>query len=389
MTVIVRVQLLVLLLATLAGCGSAAPETAERSSGSWEQLPGAPLSPRESTVALSIDGEALFVGGSDAEPCPPSADCAAATVPPLRDGAAFDPSLGRWERIAEAPVGFSSAYSAAVDGGAYLLAPGEPRRPGAPAAFLRYRRATDRWTQLALPPAARRRALVATDEQVIAYAESDEGTQVPDVVFDPASGRWTELPDDPLPPSFGRTMAWSGRELVLFAQELVPQPGSDKPSLVIAAAFDPDRGTWRRLPDSEMLGGGARWFAHDGRLIFPALGSADGGDGSWGRSYPNGGSLDVERGRWLPLPHPPAGEEEFAAGVVADRQADFFGAGGWILDAAAEDWIPVPALDGGDQQVTGRSVTAAGRDMIVFGGVRWGGGPRGELLDEASTWSVP
>jgi hypothetical protein len=389
MTVIVRVQLLVLLVAALAACGGADREAAERSSGSWERLPEAPLSPRESALALSIDGQALFIGGSDADPCPPSAGCVAPAVPPLRDGAAFDPGLRRWERIAEAPVGFSFAHGAAVDGTAYLLAPGEPGRPDAPAVFLRYRRAEDRWTQLTLAPDARRRALVATDEQVIAYAESDEGSQVPDVIFDPSSGRWTEVPDDPLPPSFGRTMAWSGRELVLFAQELVPQPGSREPSVVIAAAFNPDRGTWRRLPDSEMLGGGARWFAHDGRLIFPALGSADGGDDGWGRPYPNGGILDVELGRWLPLPDAPDGEDEFAAGVVAGRQGDFFGDTGWILDAVAEDWMLVPSLDGGDQMVTRGSVTAAGRDMIVFGGVRWGGGLQGELLDEAWMWSVP
>jgi hypothetical protein len=153
-------------------------------------------------------------------------------------------------------------------------------------------------------------------------------------------------------------------------------------------AFDPARGTWRRLPDSEILGGGGRWFAHDGRLIFPALGSADGGGGGWGRSYPNGGILDVARSRWLPLPDGPGGEQDFAAGVVADRRADFFGSGGWIFDAEAQDWTQVPPLDGGDQRVTQRSVTAAGRDMIVFGGVHWVAA-RGELLDESWLWPVP
>jgi hypothetical protein len=385
-----RVVLIVVLAAALAACGSAELETGERSSGSWDRLPAAPLSPRESATAVSIDGKAVFVGGSDADPCPPTADCAAATVPPLRDGAVFDPGLRRWERIADAPVGFSFAHSVVVDGDAYLLVPGEPGRPGAPAAFLRYRSAEDRWMRLALPPQARRRARVATDEQVIAYSESDEGSQIPDVVFDPSSDEWMPLADDPLPKSFGRSMAWSGRELVLFAQELVPQPGSREPSVVIAAAFDPDRGTWRRLPDSEILGGGARWFAHDGRLIFPALGSADGGEvGNWGRSYPNGGILDLDKDRWLPLPDPPEGENEFAAGIVAGGQADYFADTGWVLDAVARDWIRVRPRDGGDPMVTGDSVTAAGRDMIVFGGVRWRDGVHGELLDETWIWSAP
>ncbi len=389
-TVIARAQLVVLLVAAVAACGCTDSETGEPSTGSWERLPDAPLSPRDTATALTIDGEALFIGGSDADPCPPNAGCAAPAEPPLRDGAAFDPVSRRWERIAKAPTGFAFAYGVVVDGATYLLAPGERGRPDAPTAFLRYRRAADRWTQLELPPDARRRALVATDEQVIAYAESDEGSDVPDLVFDPASGEWTELPDDPLPPSFGRTMAWSGRELVLFAAEMVPQPGSREPSVVIAAAFDPDRGTWRRLPDSEILGGGARWVAHDGQLIFPALGSADGGEvGNWGRPYPNGGILDVELGRWLPLPNPPDGEQEFAAGVVAGRQADLFADSGWILDVIAEDWMRVPSLDDDDQLVTRGSVSAAGRNMIVFGGVRWGGGPQGELLNDAWMWSMP
>jgi hypothetical protein len=379
----------VLVLALVAG-GCAEQESSGRSSGAWDRLTPAPLSPRESTTALSIDGEAIFVGGSDADPCPPSADCAAPAAAPLRDGAAFDPGRREWTPIADAPVGFSFADSAVIDGTAYLLVPGEPGRPNAPAAFLRYRRAEDRWTRLPLPPNARRRGLVATGDRVIAYTQSDEGGVIPDVAFDPGSGEWMPLPDDPLPRSFGRTMAWSGRELVLFAQELVPQPGSQEPSVVIAASFDPDRDAWRRLPDSEILGGGARWFAHGDQLILPALGSADGGEvGNWGRPYPNGGILDLDGDRWLPLPDPPAGEDEFSAGVVAGDRSDVFGETGWILDAVAEDWVPIPPLRTGNDMVTGSSVAAAGRDVIAFGGVRWNDGEQIQLLDETWTWAVP
>jgi hypothetical protein len=382
-----RVLVLALLVATLAACGDSDPQTAGRPAGAWERLPDPPLSPRELATGLSIAGEAVFVGGSDDRLCPAGADCVASAEAPLRDGAAFDARLRRWERIAPAPVGFSFAYTAVLDGAAYLLVPGEPGRPDAPAAFLRYRRATDRWTRLELPPDPRRRAIAATGEQIVAYAESDESGRIPDMAFDPATGRWTTLPDDPLPASYGRSMAWSGRELVLFGAEIVPQPGSSEPSVIIAAAFDPERRTWRRLPDSEMLGGGGRWFAHDGRLIFPALGSADGGEvGTWDHPYPNGGMLDVARNRWLPLPDPPGGEDDFAAGIVADEKADYFGARGWVLDADAGTWMRVPSLDGDDADVSRGSVTAAGRDPIVFGGVRWSDGPRGELLNDAWIW---
>jgi hypothetical protein len=104
MSRIVYAPLLVLLVAALIACGRADSEPADRSSGSWERLPQPPLSPRETSLMLSIDGEVLIVGGSDADPCPPNAGCVAPTDPPLRDGAAFDPSRRRWTRIAHAPV---------------------------------------------------------------------------------------------------------------------------------------------------------------------------------------------------------------------------------------------------------------------------------------------
>lgn len=388
-----RPSLLVLLAVGLAGCGSAEREAAPAApaGGAWERLADAPLGPRESAVAVPAGGSALIVGGSDAEPCPPNASCVPAREPPLRDGALFDPRTGTWSPIADAPVGLSFASAAEVGGDVYLLVPGEPGRPGAPAAFLRYRPGDDRWTRLPLPAGAPRRSLVAAGDRVVAYRDSDEQGAAADLAFDPARGTWAELPDDPLPRTFGRTLAWSGRELVLFAAELVPDPGAREPAVVIAAAYDPGRGTWRRLPDSEILGGGARWFAHDDRLILAALGSADGGEvGNWGRPYPNGGVLDAGAARWHELSDPPAGADGFSAGIVAGGRADFWGVQGWVLDAVAGEWTRVPPLDRDHQSVDGRAVTAAGGDLLAFGGARWNGGEmRGELLGEAWLWRAP
>jgi hypothetical protein len=188
-------------------------------------------------------------------------------------------------------------------------------------------------------------------------------------------------------------MAWSGRELVLFAREIVPRPGAEEPSLVIAAALNPDTSEWRRLPDSEILGGGGRWSAVDGKLILPALGSADGGEtGNWGRPYPYGGILDPKRGEWSDLPRPPADLDinsgENSGGIVTDSDADYFGLGRWVLDVMAGDWIEISPLDDGDPQITGRIVAAAGQKMLVFGGVRWsGGGLQGTLVNDAWIWS--
>ncbi len=381
---------LLLVVALLAGCGDSG--TGGQASGAWERLPEPPLSAREAATAVAVGSEALFLGGSDAPPCPANADCVAPGEPPLRDGAAFDPAAGTWKRIASAPVGFSWASTAVLGDALYLLIPGEKGRPDAPPAFLRYQRRADRWKELRLPPGARGRSLVATDGHVVAYAGSEERGAVKDMAFDPATKEWSGLPDDPLPPTYGRTMAWSGRELVLFAAELVAQPGAEKPSVIIAAAFDPRAGSWRRLRDSEILGGGGRWFAHEGRMIFPALGGADGGEtGNWGRTYPNGGILDLDEDRWLPLPGGPDGDEEFAAGTVAGERADVFGVGDWILDAVAGKWIPVPRLEdrGGDNLVSGRALVATGRHVVAFGGARSSGNGSIELVADAWTWSIP
>jgi hypothetical protein len=56
----------------------------------------------------------------------------------------------------------------------------------------------------------------------------------------------------------------------------------------------------------------------------------------------------------------------------------------------ARRWLTIPNLDGSREGslVTGRSGTAAGGDLVVFGGVRWGGWDW-LLLDEAWRWSPP
>jgi hypothetical protein len=380
----------VLAVAVLVGCGDSG--VSGEANGGWQRLPNPPLSPREAATAVAVGDEALIMGGSDARPCPPGADCVLPREPPRSDGAAFDPEANSWKRIAAAPVGFSWAYTAVVGDEVYLLIPGEPGRPGAPAAFLRYDRRGNRWSELPLPRGARTRGLVATDSKVVAFAESDERGRARDWAFDPAQGTWSALPDDPLPPAYGRVMAWNGRELVLFAAEAVPNPGSEEPSVVIAAAYDPRTGSWRRLPDSQILGSGGRWFADDGRMILPALGGADGGDTvNWGHTYANGGILDLQNQRWLPLPNAPDGDEEFSAGTVAGDRADIYASKGWIFDAAAGEWLQMPALrePAADASVSNRAIVAAGRDVIAFGGARWTDDGDSRLLADAWSWTIP
>ena len=167
-------------------------------------------------------------------------------------------------------------------------------------------------------------------------------------------------------------MTWSGRELVLFDHELVPNPGSEGPIAVRTAVFSFKTGSWRRLPDRVIEGGGP-WVAVDGRLISP-----------------DGGILDVARGQWSQLPGGPDGGNSFGSGVLTESRGHYFAPSGWVLDVRTEKWIEVPRLGDRDHVQQGRTVVSAGRDLVVFGGALWRENKfEATLLDEAWIWSPP
>jgi hypothetical protein len=225
---------------------------------------------------------------------------------------------------------------------------------------------------------------VAAGERLVAYRGSDEGGEKPDLVFDPTRSAWETLPDDPMTPAFDRHMEWAGDRLALFDHELVPNPGSERPSLTRVALLDVASGRWDRLPDSEILTSGP-WLLDGGRLVNPSLGGADGGEiNNWGRRYPDGGILELTNRRWSALPDTPAGEA-FGAGVVGLRTARFTGHRGWVLEVPSGHWRAVPRLDEADD-VAGRASVAAGRDLFVYGGVDWGRAGPGRLLGDAWLW---
>lgn len=267
--------------------------------GAWQPILDGPLSPRENAFAIGIGEEVLVVGGSYATPCPPNADCGVPDKPPLADGAIFNSDTGRWRSIAPTPEPIWWAEGAVIGATVYVWASGS-ERSGNEEAFLAY---------------------------------------------DPATGTWGQLPYDPLSPSFDRSMVWAGGELVLFDMEHVPQPGSDGPSVARAAALDVESGSWRRLPDSEIIATGP-FVDVGGLLVNPALGWADGGEvNGWDRAYPYGGILDPANGQWSPLPAPPAGQREFSVGLVAADRGHYIGEQGWVLDMDTGMWIDVPPLD--------------------------------------------
>ncbi|OAI39163.1 hypothetical protein AYO38_08040 [bacterium SCGC AG-212-C10] len=363
--------------------------TDARASGEWEQLSPPPLAPRSRVVSVWTGKELLMVGG-DTYTCPPNADCLGPGGPAFKDGAALDPDRETWRLIAPAPVGMRWASTAVVGDDVYFLAAVQDD-PGRSSAFLRYSISGDSWEELPLPggrPEPYLYTLGAAGDRLIAYTGSHESEVVPDLLFDTNAGSWSELPPSPLSPGFSRSMEFANGRLFLFDHEIVPNPGSEVPSLARIARYDFATSTWEQLPTTGMLGNGPM-LVENGMLVSPQLGGADGGEvNNWGREYPYGGITDSGSGAWSALPAAPAhGDDVWSAGVVGESNALYFATKGWALDLESRKWFEILALDA-PGVFTERLVATAGRDAVVFGGVRWAGGAA-TLLGDAWIWRAP
>ena len=339
----------------------------------WERLPDAPLGPRTNTVLAWTGAEIIVVGG-DQFACPPAASCTAPTEPPLMDGAAYDVDQRTWRPIDDAPVGFHAAASAVhLDGAVYVLA--HTDYAGA-TSLLRYDVDGDDWTELPKPPGdlAWRRLLVAGD-RLVAYTTSEEAGTTGDHWFDPTTNGWMPVPDDPMSAAFDRTLVWADPHLYLFDKELVPNPGSEKPAIVRAARLDDvEDGTWKRLPDSEIVGGWGPWIVDGQRLTNPAIGSSDGGEvNGWDKAYAWGGVLDGDTETWHPLPDGTPTADDLSivpvAGGFSATSAAYAQPVGLVLDVEHDRWLSMahPTRDDETEAVQHQTlVIAAGRDAIAF-----------------------
>lgn len=353
-----------------------------RGQGTWSRMPASPLSARYASHAVTIGAKLYVIGGTAAEPCPPNASCVESPDPFFSDGATFDPAVQKWTEIADAPVPIAFGSSAVVNGTLYLLVNGDASshasvRP----AFLSYDPDADRWEELVLPQQHRQRILASAGSRVVAFQQSQEDGVHGDLIYDPDSQEWSELPADPLAPSFDRWMVWSDEGLVLLGIEVVPQPGATKPAVYRAALLV--EGRWHRFRDSEIIGYNPVWSWTGGKVLNASNESADGGESNhWGRRYYAGGTLDPSTGRWRSLLEPPQGPGEFV-GVNATSSRYSVAGSGWIYDAHRGQWLNLTRPPGGPDAET--STSWVGDELYVWGGVRWQES-RGVILDDGWVW---
>lgn len=383
---------LVVVLATRDDATSTVEASAgETSTSGWTRLPDPPLSPRVGASAAWTGEEVVVVGGWEFL-CPPGADCSGPTEAPFTDGAAFDPSTQTWRPIADAPTAFEGEDPAVARGAVFFLVdcdvsflgtgsdPAENRCPTArePTVLLRYDPAPDTWTQVPGPTGDHPLQIEAVGGSIIAFAGTEERGEQPEWHFDIQSSVWTEIPDDPLPLLYDRSIvaADDGRTALLLGADAESGPTSEPSQEVnLAARLDLETMAWTALPPSPSRGYRA-WGVDDLVVLEPHFGGS-------------GGLFDPSSSTWsaLTAEGAEAVHSDQVAGVLGATGATYADASGWVLDVERSEWHEIEPID--DRSVFPHtSVTAVGRDLFSFGGQRWTSA-EGELLGDAWMWIAP
>lgn len=350
--------------------------------GVWQHLPPPPIPFRQGAVGLWVDGRVVIVGGSEAAPeCPRFASCGESGSPVPLDGAAYEPSTGTWTRIAASPMPIIPFTGAVLGDTVYVWGSQDGLTESN---LLAFDVNEDRWREYSLPPGPRSPTslhLTAAGDAIVAFADSHERGVTPDTLFDPSTGEWTELPLDPLIPSFDRSMVWTGSELVLIASEVQPPQVATYEDRV--ASLDIATMTWRRLPDSGTYGNPI-WFWSAGHVVNPQIGHIGDNGATEGTGPPYGGIFDPSSGEWSELPPPPKRLVSYGGpSVGGDRYV--VTEQGAILDVVSGTWEPLPAPPvAADEQAV---AVWAGDRLIVWGGFRWDRSyGKAELVNAGWSW---
>ncbi len=157
-----------------------------RPAASWHSLPGAPIAGRLGPGAVWTGTEMIVWGGT----------ARSGKIERGYEGAAYKPATRTWRTIAPSPPG--------VEGGA---------------------------------------AVVWSGDEMVVWASNSPDGPVGGAVYDPATDSWHRLPAGPLGKREGYASAWTGEELIVVGGSL-----GDTLAKPVAAALDPQTGSWRLLP---------------------------------------------------------------------------------------------------------------------------------------------
>lgn len=230
--------------------GAAQPMVA----GTWQRLPAAPATAAIPYARTGIwTGKQTIVFGRGGLPGG------------MRNVAfSYDPTARRWRTLSP-PAGPTGSYEGALS----AVWTGRQMLVWGPAITLSYEPATGRWRQLPRSPfvGAPSGLVIWTGREMITWGGGCCGDVTNEgVAYDPATGAWRKLAKAPIAGQQRPTGAWTGLQLVVL-------PGVDPDGKRTGgAAYDPVKDTWRLIasPPQERLGSNVVW---DGRELLVVGGS--------------------------------------------------------------------------------------------------------------------
>jgi hypothetical protein len=212
---------------------------------------------------------------------------------------------------------------------------------------------------------------------------------------DVAKDVWSELPPAPIPARDGASMAWTGKEMLVWGGQSGPH---GETLYGDGAAYNPTTRTWRVLPPSPLgsrVEQSAVWTGHEWII----WGGYDEVSSSHFHVAGTGAAYDPGADRWRELPVSPLDGRVLATVVWTGKEAVFLGGlpavltntvrgyqDGAAYDPAADRWRTVPALPAVEdhQQVNPPIAVWAGDRLVVWR--QWtrgdaNGGPSGTGYD--------
>lgn len=201
--------------------------------GAREDLPPAPLEPRVGAATAWTGKELLVWGGHNLVDWGPESL--------FDDGAAYDPSSGKWRELPDAPISARAPLWAWT--GKQLLVVGTALRvKGVGMEGAAYSPSSDKWKTIPEAPVRLTDATaVWTGDELVIFGAALHGgnrARTPFAIgaaYDPKRNRWRKLPDSHLSPQ-ASTAAWNGREMIAWDYGNRSQ------------AYDPRSNSWRDLP---------------------------------------------------------------------------------------------------------------------------------------------
>ena len=328
----------------------------------WEPIAGAPLTGRIRTASVWTGAELIVAGGR--------ADDTGLAV---TDGAAYDPSTGRWEEIPRIPEPAAGATSVWT-GGELIVWGGEndDKDGGFPFAGYAFEPSSRTWRALPEAPYSSRggHSAVWTGREMIVGGGAGS-TRGWGAAYDPLADEWRRIPNGPLPRRHGHEAVWAGDRMIVW--------GGRSPTGVVVtdvggAEYDPVARRWKTLPLSpigESTAATSLWTGEEmvitGGLSTTAASRA-------------GAAYDPVARTWREIAEAPAPPERgggpapltdtHTTPVWTGERAVYVTADGVLsYDPSADRWARVAAPR--DAWRMGATVAWTGEELLVWSGSRW------------------